>query len=79
MVCKGVTSIQKNAKHISHGIRVYDEAGNLIIAIGNVEYNCHHAVYELNEAVKLSESQKQQNLNLREMNLKSGRPIFWRT
>lgn len=62
MVCKGVTSIQKNAKHISHGIRVYDEAGNLIIAIGNVEYNCHHAVYELNEAVKLSESQKQQNL-----------------
>lgn len=62
VVCKGITSIQKNAKHISHGIRVYDGTGNLVIASGYVEYNCHHAVYELNEPVKLSERQKQQGL-----------------
>lgn len=62
VVCKGVTSIQKNAKHISHRIHVYDGTGNLVIASGNVEYNCHHAVFELNEPVELSEIQKRQNL-----------------
>lgn len=61
-VCKGVTSIQKEADNICQRIHVYDDMGNLIIATGNVKPKCRHAVLELDEKVELSETQKQRQM-----------------
>lgn len=62
LVCKGVTSIKRNAEHICQRIHVYQENGVLLMAMGSVSPDCHHAVLVMDEPISLSESQADSSL-----------------
>ncbi|WP_027398471.1 Hint domain-containing protein [Anaerovorax odorimutans] len=62
VICKGVTSIKRNAQHICQRIHVYDMSGNIIVETGQVVPSTHHAEMMLDYPCTLTERQKKEGI-----------------
>ena len=62
VICKGVTSLRQESSLILHNILVYSMTGELITSGGAASRYCRHASLTLNEAVQLTDAQKNSGL-----------------